>query len=454
MVPSGLPLLLPFSETSLGGICGRAGCRVTFPAACCYRPAVPTSASSSRTNGQRAIPKSDGPHPTTPAAPALTFGDLWLYDPAPETAEPEPPGALRPVHRRRGPSRRSRASISSRSTPPPKQNSPMSRSRMRPTWTRRSGGAGSVRHRVGQNAGAGTRQISVPHRAAVAGSRAGIRGGGNARRRQTHQGVTRLRRARGGGAFLLSRRVGGQARLRVSRAAPSAAAGCRRAGDPVEFSVADAGVETRPRAGVRQLRRAQTGGDDQPHRAEVRQILQRRGTAARAWSTSCAARARSARRWRGIRWRRRWRSPGPPAWARPSCARRPRTGKRAHARTRRQGGEHRVRRRADGPGGRGRRQRHLFQPGPRLLRGQPVAGAGKHRGPFRGQAQDAAGEPARGRSAGQKHGRGRDQFARPARAHPRHGRGGRAGRRGTLPAAGLRVARERVLVRAVDLSPA
>ena len=48
----------------------------------------------------------------------------------------------------------------------------------------------------------------------------------------------------------------------------------------------------------------------------------------------------------------------------------------AHARARRQGREHRVRRRADRPGDRGHRQRHLLQPGPRLLRRQPPARAG------------------------------------------------------------------------------
>ena len=44
--------------------------------------------------------------------------------------------------------------------------------------------------------------------------------------------------------------------------------------------------------------------------------------------------------------------------------------------TRRQGREHRVRRRAARPGGRGHRQRHLLQPGPRLLRRVAAAGAG------------------------------------------------------------------------------
>ena len=44
------------------------------------------------------------------------------------------------------------------------------------------------------------------------------------------------------------------------------------------------------------------------------------------------------------------------------------TGKKRHPRARRQGREHRLRRRPDRPGRRGHRQRHLLQPGPRLLR--------------------------------------------------------------------------------------
>ena len=46
--------------------------------------AVPTA--SSRANGQRVVSKGNGPHL---APPALVFGELWPYDPAPETAEPD-----------------------------------------------------------------------------------------------------------------------------------------------------------------------------------------------------------------------------------------------------------------------------------------------------------------------------------------------------------------------------
>ena len=50
-----------------------------------------------------------------------------------------------------------------------------------------------------------------------------------------------------------------------------------------------------------------------------------------------------------------------------------RDGQAAHARARRQGREHRLRGRAARPGRRGDRQRHLLQPGARLLRGLAAA---------------------------------------------------------------------------------
>ena len=51
----------------------------------------------------------------------------------------------------------------------------------------------------------------------------------------------------------------------------------------------------------------------------------------------------------------------------------------ADARARRQGGQHRLRRRRARPGGRGDRQRHLLQPGARLLRRLAAAGRGVDR---------------------------------------------------------------------------
>ena len=56
--------------------------------------------------------------------------------------------------------------------------------------------------------------------------------------------------------------------------------------------------------------------------------------------------------------------------------RRRRHAQEGDARARRQGGQHRLRRRAARPGRRGHRQRHLLQPGPRLLRRLAAAGAG------------------------------------------------------------------------------
>ena len=55
------------------------------------------------------------------------------------------------------------------------------------------------------------------------------------------------------------------------------------------------------------------------------------------------------------------------------------TGHEADARARRQGGEHRLRRRRARSGGRGDRQRDLLQPGPRLLRGVSTVRAGVDR---------------------------------------------------------------------------
>ena len=67
-------------------------------------------------------------------------------------------------------------------------------------------------------------------------------------------------------------------------------------------------------------------------------------------------------------------------------------GQEGHPRARRQGREHRLRRRTARPGGRGHRQRHLLQPGPRVLRRLAAAGAGvRGRGGAR-EAQAAHGD--------------------------------------------------------------
>ena len=62
----------------------------------------------------------------------------------------------------------------------------------------------------------------------------------------------------------------------------------------------------------------------------------------------------------------------------------------AHARARRQGGEHRLRRRAARPGRRGDHQRHLLQPGPRLLRGLAPPRRGERARRPRAQARATA----------------------------------------------------------------
>ena len=122
----------------------------------------------------------------------------------------------------------------------------------------------------------------------------------------------------------------------------------------------------------------------------------------------------------------------------------------AHARTRRQGREHRLRRRADRPGGRGHRQRHLLQPGPRVLRRLAPARAGEH--PRRGDRAPEAPpvDAATRRPARQEHRHRGDQLEGAARPHPRaerhrRGRGCRALERA------LRHPRQGLLVRADDL---
>ena len=72
--------------------------------------------------------------------------------------------------------------------------------------------------------------------------------------------------------------------------------------------------------------------------------------------------------------------------------RRRRHAQEGHARARRQGRQHRLRRRTGRPGRRGHRQRHLLQPGPRLLRRLAAAraGVGRRRAAAQAQAADVA----------------------------------------------------------------
>ena len=123
------------------------------------------------------------------------------------------------------------------------------------------------------------------------------------------------------------------------------------------------------------------------------------------------------------------------------------TGKKPHARARRQGREHRLRRRGARPGGRGDRQRDLLQPGARLLRRLAALRPGVDLRAARGEARAPPHDAARRRPARQEHRRRRHQLRRAAREDPRARRlRGRGGRR-DLPAA-LRPPGEGLLVRA------
>ncbi len=112
-------------------------------------------------------------------------------------------------------------------------------------------------------------EVPLPDRPPAAGAQPRVRGAGDDRQRQADQGVPRRRRPHRGGALLLLRRLGRQARARRLRRRPAAARG-RRPGDPLELPAADAGLEDRPGAGRRQHGGAQAGRDDPADRAAVR----------------------------------------------------------------------------------------------------------------------------------------------------------------------------------------
>ncbi len=111
-----------------------------------------------------------------------------------------------------------------------------------------------------------------------------------------------------------------------------------------------------------------------------------------------------------------------------------------HPRARRQGRQRRLRRRPARPGRRGHRQRHLLQPGPRVLCRLAAPGAGVDRRRAAREAQAPDGHPAGRRPARQEHRRRRHQLRRAARhasassptsARPRAPAAGR--RRATCP---------------------
>ena len=164
-----------------------------------------------------------------------------------------------------------------------------------------------------------------------------------------------------------------------------------------------------PALAAGQHRRAQAGRDDAAHGAA---LLRRRppGRAAagrRQHRHRRRPHRRRARRRRGRQDRVHRLDRG--RQGDPAAARRHR--QEADARARRQGREHRLRRRRARPGGRGDRQRHLLQPGPRLLRRLAALRPGVDRRAADREAEAAHGDAARRRPARQEHRRRRDQLA-------------------------------------------
>ena len=203
---------------------------------------------------------------------------------------------------------------------------------------------------------------------------------------------------------------------------PLGVAGADRA---VELPAADGGLEAGAGARVRQHGGAEARGDHAGHRPAARRDPPGGGAAAGRGSDRPGR--RGGRRHAGARARHRQgrlhrldlRRQGHPGGAR--RARHP-----ADARAGRQVGQHRVRGRRARPGGRGDRERHLLQPGPRLLRRLAAADPGERGRDGRLEAVGPHGPAARGRPARQEHRRGRDQLARAARAD----HGARGERRG------------------------
>ena len=156
-------------------------------------------------------------------------------------------------------------------------------------------GAARLRKRLEQNAGTRAGQISLPHRAHHPGKVARTGRAGNDGRRQDHQGKPRRGFAARGRAFFLSRGLGGQIEIRVSRQ-NAAAARRGRADHPVEFSAAHGGVENRPRTGLRQHGGFKTGGNNEPSPRCGWRRFSRKRNCRTAWSTSSPARAKPARR--------------------------------------------------------------------------------------------------------------------------------------------------------------
>ena len=170
---------------------------------------------------------------------------------------------VRPVHRRRV---RRRARQELQDDQPGHRGGAGRGRRGRPGRRRRRGEGrppGVLPH-VGPDVRPRAGQVPLPDRPDHPGARPRAGRAGVDRQRQADQGVARRRRPAGRRQLLLLRRLGRQARaLRLRQHA----ARRRRPGHPVELPAADAVVEDRPGAGVRQHRRAEAGRD---HAADAR----------------------------------------------------------------------------------------------------------------------------------------------------------------------------------------
>ena len=153
-----------------------------------------------------------------------------------------------------------------------------------------------------------------------------------------------------------------------SRTARPRPLGRRRPDHPLELPAADAGLEARARARGRQHRRAQAGRDDAAHGARSSATSSAQAELPPGVVnivTGDGQHRRGARRRPSVD---KIAFTGSTEVGKAIQRRLAGTGKKLTLELGGQGGEHRLRRRAARPGRRGDRQRHLLQPGPRLLR--------------------------------------------------------------------------------------
>ena len=275
--------------------------------------------------------------------------------------------------------------------------------------------------------GPGTGQVPVPDRPGHPGAGPRVRGAGKPGQRQADQGIPGRGRPAGRRALLLLRGLGGQARATPGSARTRGPLGVAGQVIPWNFPLLMAAWKLAPALA--------TGNTCVLKPAETTPL-----TALLLAQVIAAGRPAARHRQHPYRRRRHRAGPRRPPGRGQDRVHRvhrggqgdPARGRRhrqaAHPGTGRQGREHRVRRRAARPGDRGHRQRHLLQPGPRVLRGLPAAGPGVGRRHRAGPAQAAARHAAPGRPAGQEHRHRRDQLAAAARQDHRAGRGRRGGR--------------------------